>query len=377
MKATLRYVTAFSDRHGKRRYRFRRKGSPSVYLPGEPGSRAFADAYAAALDNAAATPGAARTVPGSVGDALARYLAVPDRLGPTPATRAKVRGVLERFAEGRRDRPLAGIRFDHIEAIVARARVKRTEGKRQVGGVEAARKLRKELVRFFAFAVRLGMLKDNPAADSAKVRVAAGERSKGWHSWSEVEIAQYRARHPLGSKARLAMELLLWTDQRRGDVYRLGRQHIRDGRFHIVQGKTGKAMGLAVPPQLLEAIVAMPPAAHLCFLVTDAGQPYTYAGFGNWLREQCDAAGLPGCSAHGLRKATMRRMAELDMGNQTMKAVSGHSKDNEVAHYTAAANQQRMADAAILALARWERAEEAHSKSNPIAPKKPNLGAGA
>ena len=50
----------------------------------------------------------------------------------------------------------------------------------------------------------------------------------------------------------------------------------------------------------------------------------------------------------------MRRMAELDMGNQTMKALSGHTKDDEVARYTREANQKRMVDAAIAALARWE-----------------------
>ncbi|WP_150131778.1 hypothetical protein [Sphingomonas carotinifaciens] len=52
-------------------------------------------------------------------------------------------------------------------------------------------------------------------------------------------------------------------------------------------------------------------------------------------------------------------MAELGTGNQSMKAVSGHSKDNEVAHYTAQADQRRMADDAIAALARWERARDA------------------
>jgi hypothetical protein len=29
------------------------------------------------------------------------------------------------------------------------------------------------------------------------------------HTWSEGEIAQYQARHPIGTKARLALELAL------------------------------------------------------------------------------------------------------------------------------------------------------------------------
>ena len=55
----------------------------------------------------------------------------------------------------------------------------------------------------------------------------------------------------------------------------------------------------------------------------------------------------------------MRRMAELNQGNQTMKAVSGHRKDEEVARYTEAANQRSMADDAIGILARWEMSNRA------------------
>jgi len=93
----------------------------------------------------------------------------------------------------------------------------------------------------------------------------------------------------------------------------------------------------------------------MCFLLNDAGQPFTNAAFGNWFRECCDEADLPQCTAHGLRKATMRRLAELDIGNQTMKSMSGHTKDDEVALYTAAANQKRMADSAIARLSKWEK----------------------
>jgi hypothetical protein len=85
-------------------------------------------------------------------------------------------------------------------------------------------------------------------------------------------------------------------------------------------------------------LVAMPPRPSMCFIVTE---------FGNKFREWCDEAGLPHCTAHGLGKATMRDMAELDMRNQTMKAMSGHSKDDEVARHTREANQKRMADSAV------------------------------
>lgn len=149
---------------------------------------------------------------------------------------------------------------------------------------------------------------------------------------------------------------MLWTGQRRGDAIRMGRQHIRDGFLDFGQRKSGKELVLPFAPPLLDAIVALPPGAkgHLCFLVNDYGKPFSDPGFGNRMRKWCDEAGLPQCSEHGLRKAMQRRLAELGMSNQSLKSVSGHSGDAEVALYTRAADQKHMATDAISALARWE-----------------------
>lgn len=351
------YVTSFRDRHGKVRYRYRRKGYASAYFKGAIGSKEFWSEYDAFVKASLPAPaiGAAAIAPGTIDDLVTRYLTTPTRLGPTATTQAKIRAILSRFRSDHGGKPVALIEFEHIDAIIAARLAKVQVGKRVEGGVEAARKLRKELVRLFDFAVKLRMRESNPVRQAERVKVAAGERTKGFYSWTEADIAQFRACHTLGTKPRLALELMLWTDQRRIDAIRMGRQHIRNGRINVIQSKTGKDLWIAVAPQLLAAIVAMPPLdQHLCFLVTEQGRPFTNAGFGNWFRDQCDDAGLPQCAAHGLRKATMRRMAELGLSNQSMKAVSGHEKDTEVARYTAAANQVRLADDAMIRLARWE-----------------------
>jgi integrase len=266
--------------------------------------------------------------------------------------------VLDRgFFDGREERPIKDVRFDHIEAIIAkrRARFKNKLTGRWEGGVEAARKLRKELVRLFAFADKIGMIEASPMEHVGHVKLAAGERSRGFHSWSEAEIVAFRERHPIGTKARLALEMILWTDQRGVDTMHLGRQHIKKGRFEITQTKTGKVLILPIAPQLLDAIIAMPPNGdNTCFLVNEWGVPFTRKGFGNKFRDWCDQAGLHHCTAHGLRKATLRRMAELEMPNKTMKSMSGHSKDEEINRYTEAANQQRLARAAVERLSDWE-----------------------
>ena len=89
-----------------------------------------------------------------------------------------------------------------------------------------------------AFAVNAGLRPTIPPKASSCLKAKAGEI----HTWDEGEIAQFEAAHPVGSKARLAMALLLYTGQRRGDVVRMGRQHIRDGVLSIRQEKTGNLL---------------------------------------------------------------------------------------------------------------------------------------
>ena len=79
------------------------------------------------------------------------------------------------------------------------------------------------------------------------------------------------------------------------------------------------------------------------FLVTEFGKPFTAAGFGNWFRQRCNEAGLPHCSAHGLRKAFLRRMAEAGCSEDYIASVSGHRDTREIRTYVQAANKARMA----------------------------------
>ena len=139
----------------------------------------------------------------------------------------------------------------------------------------------------------------------------------------------------IGSRARLAFALLLYTGQRRSDVVRMGRQHIRDEALQVRQLKTGAELSVPVHPALA-AIIAETGANNLTFLVTDQGKPYSAAGFGNWFRDQCRAVGLHGCSAHGLRKAAARRLAEAGCTAHEIAAITGHASLREIARYTKA-----------------------------------------
>ncbi len=116
--------------------------------------------------------------------------------------------------------------------------------------------------------------------------------------------------------------------------------------LHIRQEKTGAVLVIPVH-STLRAILDETPSDHLTFLTTQFGKPFVAAGFGNWFREQCNAAGLPHCSAHGLRKSAARRLAEAGCTAHEIAAITGHASLREVARYTKAADQQRLAVAAM------------------------------
>ena len=205
----------------------------------------------------------------------------------------------------------------------------------------AANMLRKRLRALMDFAIMQGFTKTNPVVATKPYEVTG----EGFHTWTEVEIADYEARHPVGTKARLALDLMLLTGQRGGDVRTMGRQHIKGSRLEVTQEKTKATVSLPILAPLAESILAAP-TGDLVFLVSEHGRPFSRKGFGNKFRQWCDEAGLPECSAHGLRKAAARRFAEAGCSNQQIKSWTGHTTDSEVARYTAAADQQMLSDSA-------------------------------
>ena len=86
----------------------------------------------------------------------------------------------------------------------------------------------------FKWAAKEGRIPDDPTLGVTREKV----RTTGYKTWSEENIARFEARHAIGTKARLAFALLLYTSQRRSDVVKIGRQHIYGEVLTIDQGKT-------------------------------------------------------------------------------------------------------------------------------------------
>lgn len=345
MKTRYPNVYVNADRHGKLRARYRKAACKPVYLKHLPDQPGFEKELREVATSAREME--PRCIPGSVHDLCTRYYRCADFAAKGNAdTKRRRRGLIESFRADFGNDMVSDFGFEHIEAILlARTEKRRDEETgRMVGGQVAAVKLRKELLRLFAYAKKLKWITGNPVEEADKI---GKDRLKGYYPWSEADIAQYKRRHPRGTKARLALEIVLWTAQRRGDARLFGPKHIASGNATFTPSKTGRSMGMMVAPDLRAAIDAMQVVGTTTYLVTEYGNPFTKDGLGNKMREWCDEAGLPQCTIHGLRKAAARRAAETEATQQQLKAVGGWRGDSEVTIYIEGVEQKRLADAAL------------------------------
>ena len=342
MQLRFRYLVEDVDRHGNIRLYVRIPGRPKVRIREPFGTDEFIAAYnAAVLDHVTAPRQARQAKLGSFRHLCVLYYDSPTFKRLDPATQLWRRRALDAMSERHGHKPVALMAARHIRML-------RDERADQPG---AANQRLKALKALFAWACeeKPEFAPQNPTWSVRKIKYG----SSGHYSWTPEEIAQYRGRHPLGSKARLALDLLVYTGGRREDAARLGPQHVRNRRIRFRQAKNEHRTPIDIDIPLhpeLEATIAAVPSGHLTFLVTEFGRPFTPAGFGNWFRDQCDQANLHHCSAHGLRKATAAALAEAGATAHEIAAVTGHTSLEEIERYTRAARKKRLADSAMARL---------------------------
>jgi integrase len=326
----LKYLHHFEDRHGHSRWYFRRHGK-RVPLDGLPGSDQFMVAYHAAMAGQRPDPiGAIKMNPGTIHAAVSGYFQSAAFRALSVSTQRTYRGVLETFRAQNGGKPIALLERRHIHKMLSD----------KADTPHAANNLLKRLRNLMAWAVTEGLVaaEKNPTIGLKNLRL----RSDGFRVWDENHLAQYRAKHPLGTRARLAVELLVNTGLRRSDIVRLGRQHVRDGVISIKLQKTGAQVDITLLPDLQTAIDSMPSSAALTFLLAK-GKPFTAAGFGGWFRERCDDAGIPvGYAAHGLRKLAATRLADRGATAHELKAWFGWKSLRQAEVYTESVDRKRL-----------------------------------
>jgi integrase len=336
MGLDLRYLVKDTDRHGNARIYVRRHGR-KLRIRELATVEEFMAAYRAALETPRMLKGVKPTAaaPGALRWLVQSYYGCPEFLGLHKSTRAKRRLILDGICREHGTLPFAHMETKHVRLLIRDPKQATPEAAN--GSVKALRQV-------FKWAVEVGYASTNPARG---VPMLPSNNPDGFHTWTEQEVRWYQLRHPSGTKARLALALFLYTGVRISDVVRLGPQMERDGELCFTEQKNSankpKHREIPILPPLRAELDASP-SGHLAYLVTVQGRPYASPeAFSKWFKRQCVAAGLPQCTAHGLRKAGATFAAEHGATEHQLMAMYGWDSPKQAALYTRAADRKRLA----------------------------------
>jgi integrase/recombinase XerD len=340
VKIRFKHLVEDRDRHGNVRLYVRVAGRRKVRIRATFGTDEFVAAYNDALVGHLAAPRQAREAkPGSFRNLCIRYYLSAAYKSLDTSTRNWQRRALDEIAHEHGAKPIAMMAPRHVRRI----------RDAKIDTPAAANQRIKALRALFSWANEAEETTVNPTVGVKKLKYV----KRGHHSWTPEEIDQYNERHQIGTRARLALDILRYTTGRREDAPRLGRQHVRNGRVRFRQAKNEhlNPIDIDIPlhPELAVSIGATA-VGSMTFLITEYGKPFTPNGFGNKFKDWCRQANLPHCSAHGVRKATSVALAEAGATPHEIMAVTGHQTLEEVERYTKAASRQKTADAAMAKL---------------------------
>lgn len=348
------YLQHEKTRHGKYVWYFRRGDGPRIRMHGEYGSVEFSADYQAALNAEPVHAPAKKLVSkGTLAWLIANYRGSSAWAELSMATRRQRENIFKHVIASAGDKP--------IETVTRKSIVNGREGRKDTPA--QANNFLKAMRGLFKWALDAEHVKADPTRDVNWLKV----KTEGFHVWTEDEVARYEARWPVGTRERVAFDVLLYTGLRRGDAVTLGRQHVRNGVFKIRTEKTGADVEAPILPALA-ATLAAGPTGDLAFIVGERGQPMAKESFGTWFKIACKAAGVPG-SAHGLRKAGATRAAGNGASTKQLEAIFGWEGGKMASHYTRSADRAKLARDAMPML-------EREQPPNELSPHL-NSGAGA
>jgi integrase len=320
------FVLRERTRHGKAVYYFRRGKGPRTRLP-DLGAPDFEEAYQAAL--AGQPRHRERETGGTLAWLIVRYKQSAHFASLKASTRKRRDAIMQNVAKAAGDIPYRAVTKRHImEGIDRRS---------PSSGIAFLI----AMTQLYKWAMSVEMIEVNPCAGVQRPRF----NSEGHHVWTVAEVEKFKSIWPVGTRERLAMDLLLFTGLRRSDIFRIGRQHVNGGVLSIRTEKTGKAVHVPIWQELRQSIDATP-TGDLAFLTTSHGKPFTSANsFGIWFGEACRQAGVPG-RAHGLRKAGATIAADNGASAHELMSMFGWSRLSMAETYTRQANEKRLASSA-------------------------------
>jgi integrase len=320
------FVLRERTRHGRYVYYFRRGKGPRTRLP-DLGAPDFEEAYQAALAGRARHR--EREQGGTLAWLIVRYKQSAHFASLKASTRKRRDAIMQNAAKAAGDIPFKAVtRKDIVQALDRRSP---SSGIAFLNAMQAV----------FKWAQSVELIQVNPCDGVKRPQF----RSEGHHVWSVEEVESFRTRWRVGTRERLAMDLLLFTGLRRSDIFRVGRQHVAGEVLSVRTEKTGKPVHIPIWSELRQSIDATP-TGDLAFLTTSAGKPFTSANsFGIWFAAACRAAGVPG-RAHGLRKAGATIAADNGASAHELMSMFGWSRLAMAETYTKQANEKRLASSA-------------------------------
>jgi integrase len=320
------FVFRERTRHGRQVFYFRRGKGTRTRLP-DLGAPDFEEAYQAALQGKARHR--EREAGGTLAWLVARYKQSAHFASLKGSTRKRRDAIMQAIVKSAGDVPYRSISRKDIVAGLDR----RTAS----SGIQFLI----AMTQLYKWAQSVELVTINPCDGVKRPQF----RSEGHHVWNVDEVGRFREKWQVGTRERLACDLLLFTGLRRSDVFRIGRQHVAGNVLSLRTEKTGKPVHIPIWQELRQSIDATP-TGDFVFLINSHGKPFNSANsFGIWFGAACKAAGVPG-RAHGLRKAGATIAADSGASAHELMAMFGWTRLSMAETYTKQANERRLSSMA-------------------------------
>lgn len=338
------YLQRHKTRHGKMIWIVRVGRGPLTRLRAEYGTQEFQAEYEAALKGE--KPAAKQQArAGSMKWLWDRYRETTAWAELSPATRRQRENIMDGVLATAGHEPCTAINAKHVE-----------DGKDRRRDTPAqARNYLDALRGLFRWAKRAKHVTADPTLE---IENPKRKKGKGFPVWTEADIAAYHKKWPIGTKERVWLDVLLYTGPRRGDVVKLGRQHIKSvpgAQVRVISFKTekgGEMIDVDIPIlPVLEVTLAAGPCGTLTFICGEKGKPLTKESFGNAFSAAAREAGVQK-SAHGVRKIAATTAADNGATVWQLMAIFGWKTAQMAEYYTREANRKRLASEAMHMLGR-------------------------
>lgn len=323
------YTHKETTRHGKTVWYFRRGKDKRIRLRGQFGSPEFNASYEAALLGQA-TPPKKPAPKKSLLWLCETYQESGRFLRLRPSSQKRYKSTIQHILSTGAELNYAYLTAADIKAGYTRREV--TPG--------AAHMYLAVMKNLFEFAVDSGFIENNPAKGLKPKK----PKVEGYYTWSSEDIATFNQHHQIGTRERLAIDIMLYTGMRVSDAILFGDDHIRNDQITYRSVKTNNEVTIPLLKPLAVSIAAAN-ASGKTFLKTARGRSWDAKSFSDWFSKLSKDLGIKG-SAHGLRKAGATLAAENGATTYELKAMFGWTSTSMAEIYTKKTDKIRLAERA-------------------------------